>query len=304
MLSQEKKWIHLLQELSQSPYIGDDCAYIEEKNLLITTDSLVEDIHFRWEFSKVEEVAKKLITMNASDLLAKGVYPKYALFSAHFRRESFFSYAEEFAKSLIQKLKSQNILLIGGNTTSSLMDCFSLTLFAFSSNKPIPRKNPSQIQEGDVVYLSGEIGGAYYALKKLLGRKEIPEEVRKAYSSPSPFWDAPKWLKEIHARVSIDLSDSLYESLMLLAEENQIHIEIDLDKIPMPSFVEIPYEEKPFFLLESAEDYAILAIGEKKEGISYPIGHILSKGEARLSFLKEGKEYTLPKGVLSTYRHF
>ena len=78
-MSKELKFLDIISKtLDNSSYLGDDCAYLKEYNLAISSDSLIEDVHFSISFMSPYEIAKKAMLVNISDILASGAIVKYA----------------------------------------------------------------------------------------------------------------------------------------------------------------------------------------------------------------------------------
>ena len=81
-MNKELRFLNIINNtLSNSSYLGDDCAYLDEYKLAISSDTLVEDVHFSLQFMNAFEVAKKSLLVNISDILASGAKPIYATIS-------------------------------------------------------------------------------------------------------------------------------------------------------------------------------------------------------------------------------
>ena len=75
-MNKEFKLLNIISNaLSDSSYLGDDCAYLNKYNLAISSDSLIEDVHFSREFMTPSEIARKALLVNISDILASGAKP-------------------------------------------------------------------------------------------------------------------------------------------------------------------------------------------------------------------------------------
>jgi len=255
--------------------IGDDAAFLltsslEHNKLVITTDSIVENVHFKQSWSSWSDVATKLFEMNLSDLYVKGAVPHWALLNINCDHNFMNHGIEEFADKLGELFFKFNIALIGGDTTASATNTFSLTMLGVASEY-LYRKN-NTIEKGDLIVQCGQIGGSNYGMEML--KKEIPisESIKSKYTAPRAQRNI-KWLFDLKAKATIDQSDTLFETLEILSKENNIEMEIEIDKINIvpelsinkPPF--IPVENYCRQILQSSEDLSIIAIlpGQMKE---------------------------------------
>ena len=120
--------------------IGDDCAFLKKENLLISSDSFVENRHFNRNFMSPSDISQKFITSNYSDIQSCAGKPEYCLLNLSFpKRDS--DYAKLLIKNIHRVLKKNKINLIGGDTTASNKEIFlNLTIFGQPVKKPIFRK--------------------------------------------------------------------------------------------------------------------------------------------------------------------
>lgn len=250
--------------------MGDDTAFIEKnfflqndfantKGLLLTTDSLVEEIHFRWDISTPAEVAKKLVEMNVSDIYCKGGTPLFALLNFSITATTLEKRMSAFLSSLKRIMQLHGFIILGGDTTSSKKDVFSLTLIGSSGSSFIPRKNPN-IGKGDIVVISGSPGWSEFALDMLLAGKKISTNIKKKYTTPSAQRHAPSWLFPLQTLVSIDQSDSLYQSLQILSQENKMELWVDIEKIPQIKKLKKMDANYIHHVLNGGEDFSVIAI--------------------------------------------
>ncbi|MDH5716781.1 MAG: AIR synthase related protein [Spirochaetia bacterium] len=318
----EENLIHILKKYSPAfpeKYgigIGDDTAKINtniflKNKLLITTDSLVEDVHFNWEYCDAGDVAEKLFEMNASDILTKGGRPLYVFLNINGSKDFVKNKIVPFAKALGKKLKKNKIYLLGGDITKSAINVFTMTMIG-EANHFIPRKN-KKIKKGDVLALYGNIGGSSYALD-LLNAKRINlknKSLRKLYSSPEAKWNAPSFLVKNKALASIDTSDSFFESAHIISEQNNLNIKINIDKIKLHPLVKADKEEDIIkYTLASAEDFAVLAVLPKEVSFSIKddyeiIGEVLEvKKKSVIQFYFNNKKININENKLKLFSHF
>ena len=149
---------NIIQKLvsSKNSYIHDDCAYLSESHQLISTDTLVENVHFDLNHFDASDIAHKLFVCNFSDIQSSGGYPQYALLNISFPNKNF-EITQQIVKIFKKLLKKYNIKLIGGDTTSSSKIYLSGT---FISRKIIKTKiiNRKNAKVGDSIYTFKNIG--------------------------------------------------------------------------------------------------------------------------------------------------
>ena len=104
----ELEFINIIQNLLSSEYIGDDCAYLEDLGIVVTQDSLVEDVHFKREFATPFQLGYKSIAVNLSDIYASGAEAKYLTVSLSLPKDIDENFLKEFyegAKSVLNGAK-------------------------------------------------------------------------------------------------------------------------------------------------------------------------------------------------------
>ena len=169
--------------------IGDDAAFLlasslEHDKLILSTDSLVEGVHFDPRLSSYGDVAAKLYEMNVSDIYAKGAHPRWVLLSLNLTRElaQDEEAINEFTSVLSEKLKKDGVALLGGDTTASSVNTFTMTVLG-CGHEFIYRKNES-IEPGDLLVVCGRLGGSSYALSQFQKGASLSQEAATAHRRP------------------------------------------------------------------------------------------------------------------------
>lgn len=276
LINKEQDFLSKLRKIFPLPLanglgIGDDAAFIidknfKEKNVVVCVDSLAENIHFRFDWCSPMDIAHKLVEVNVSDFYAKGAVPLYATLAIALTRDKFENenFKEKFFRSLKIKLQNRGIHLVGGDTSRAQSNVFTLNLFGYSEHF-IARKYSAQC--GDKIWQIGPVGGSFFAMNELQkGSKNIDPMLKEQYTRPQTPLKKPLENKEILA--SIDQSDSVFESLMILAAENNLKIKIIPEKIKISQFIKdkipnnftdnnVKYIDT---ILSFAEDLAIFCI--------------------------------------------
>lgn len=213
--------------------IGDDAAVLklDSKRLVVTTDTMVEHVHF---FSETPAacIGHKLVQMNVSDLVAMGAKPKFATLNLSLPSMSS-DWLEAFMSALNSALSMADCVLVGGNTTSSAQVHLGLTLFGepvFA--EPLLRSTASV---GDVIAVSGSLGGAAAVLKQLY---QLPTEQRALDVLDYVAWHRPTARLDLLASLAeatsmIDVSDGLLQDLAHLCQQSGVGAELISTSIPV-----------------------------------------------------------------------
>ena len=233
---QEFKLIQKIKELTQNNNtnnlnIGDDCAVIKDisndKDVLVTTDILVENIHFSLKYYSFYDIGYKSAQANISDIICKGAYPKNVFISLSIPKKINEENILEWYKGFLDACQPYNIEISGGDTTSSNDYFFiSITLIGtIEKNKAVLRRNA---EIDDNVYVLGFVGESDLGLKKLLsGNYDYNDKSVQSHLRPKLFFD--KWnkiLNQYKINSSIDISDGLLQDASHIAEESNKTIEI------------------------------------------------------------------------------
>ena len=213
--------------------LNDDVFFNKKKKLVISVDTYNQKIHFL-DFKKPYLVIKKVLRASISDIVSKGVYPKYFFLSASLKKNSLNKRKlNEIIKSLKEEQKIYNIKLSGGDTTRSNINSFTVMTVGFS-NKIVKRNN---CKLNDDIYVTGNIGDSYVGLcllkKKLIN---INNNLKKYFTKKYYLPDVPiKLCKYInkYANSSIDVSDGLFDDMSKLLNKQKLNYIIYLDKIPV-----------------------------------------------------------------------
>ena len=143
--------------------LNDDVFFNKSNKLAVSVDTYVEGVHFI-NFKKPDLVIKKILRSSISDLICKGIYPKFYFISGSGDRKSFSkTNLKKISNSLKQEQKKYSINIGGGDTVYSRKLSFTITSIGFS--KKIIYRNKAKI--GDDIYVTGNLGDSYIGLKVL-----------------------------------------------------------------------------------------------------------------------------------------
>ena len=247
--------------------LNDDVFFDKKKELVISVDTYNEGIHFP-NFNKPYLVIKKILRATISDLICKGVKPKYYFISGSGNKKTFSKEKlKDLTRSLFEEQKKYNIKLCGGDTTFSKKLSFSITVIGFS--KKIVFRNNTKIN--DDIYVTGNIGDSFIGLnvinKKInLKRNYNNYFLDKYYKPDVQIKLVDKLLK--FSNSSIDISDGLFADLEKMINSQNVRYEIHLDKVPISKQMEILIKVHRFQkikMISNGDDYQILFTANKNK---------------------------------------
>jgi thiamine-monophosphate kinase len=225
----EAEFIAALRRLPLHPAargLNDDTALLDAGPLVVTTDTLVEGVHFL-PTDPPQDVAWKLVATNLSDLAAKGAVPEGILLNYPLGDDA---WDRAFLEGLADILAAHDTRLIGGDTvTLPPAAPRILTVTAFGSDAAAPAR--AGAKPGDALYVTGTIGDAGAGLAIALG-KPGPAELLVAYRRPQPrLADGRRLARHVHAMM--DVSDGLLIDAARMALASGLAVTIDLAAIPL-----------------------------------------------------------------------
>jgi len=278
--------------------IGDDAAVLElphGQQLVAATDTLNAGTHFPLDTSPYD-IAYKCLAVNLSDLAAMGATPRWALLSLSLPQadpEWIRLFGEGF-KSLAQK---HNVTLVGGDTTSGPL---SISLTALGSVDPDRHMSRSGASPGELLVVSGTVGGAAHALDMLQGERAVVD--RHLLDRPEPRVRLGQALAG-HASACIDISDGLLADLGHVLKASGCGARIELEKLPhSPVLGELEDASRWRYQLSGGDDYELLftlpkqseaRLGELSRhlGIGLSVIGEIEKGKGVRCISKDGSEY-------------
>ena len=240
--------------------LNDDIFFDKSKELIISVDTYVEGTHFI-NFKKPELIIKKIFRSSISDLICKGVKPRYYFISGSGNKISFSkSNLSKISKSLNHEQKKYNIFLCGGDTVFSNKLSFTITSIGFSNE--VILRNKAKLN--DDIYVTGNLGDSYAGLnvikKKIITNKDFKKYFEKSYYLPKLHLElAPKLFR--FANTSIDISDGLISDLDKLINNQKLSYELILDNIPISNNLKkyiFKKKLKKLSFISQGDDYQIL----------------------------------------------
>ena len=265
-----KKYFSKLTNNSKSSLkLNDDVFFDKKKKLVVSVDTYIEGKHFI-NFKNPVLTIKKIIRSSISDLICKGVKPKYYFLSASGNGKVFTkNNLEKISKSLKEEQKKYNIILGGGDTIYSNKLSFTVTSIGFSNK--ITYRNASKVN--DDIYVTGNLGDSIMGLlvlkNKIKLNKKLSTYFINQYYKPEIKYSLTDYLNKF-ANSSIDLSDGLISDLEKLTNVQKNSYQLFFDKIPISKNLSAVIKQKNLSkknLISKGDDYQILFTSNVKHRI-------------------------------------
>jgi len=312
----EFNWIGQVREMFSSLLpagmegIGDDCAVIPIGNgesLVVTTDMLVEGVHFLPDKISPEELGYKSLAVNLSDVAAMGATPTGSFLSVGFPGHVGEDWQNGFLRGYKKLSEEFDVPLLGGDTTASEKWIISVTAIGKIANTDIKRR--SGAKSGDLVCVTGNLGNSAAGLRLLLNKNKFSDEetaLTKDHLHPKPYVLEGEWLgarEDVHAMM--DVSDGIASDLVHILEASGVSAEVELTHLPFSDAFKKTCRKYDWNAEELAvsggEDYVLLLTVDPDhfQGLNEEyknrfgrnltaIGRV-EEGLPRISWLKNGK---------------
>ena len=258
--------------------VGDDAAVLSYPNseVLITTDLLMEGVHFDLTYVPLKHLGYKSAMVNISDIYAMNGTPRQMTVSLALSKRFCIEDMEEFYEGLKLACAHHNVDIVGGDTTSSYTGlAISITCIGDAPKDQIVYRNGAK--ETDLICVSGDLGAAYMGLQLLEREKKVFEgqkEVNPDFSGkeyllerqlkPEARGDIIKKLAELHIKPTamMDISDGLSSELMHICSQSNTGCRIYEERIPLDYQTAVMAEELNMNVttcaLNGGEDYELL----------------------------------------------
>ena len=202
--------------------IGDDCAVlpIGDDALVFTSDMLNEGVHFLTDKSTAYQIGYKSLMVNISDVAAMGAKPIATLLSLALPEERFGEWSADFMKGYHAASKKYGVQLVGGDTTKSQSGvCVNVTAIGRAPKANVKRRSSAKV--GDVVMVTGKLGGSAVGLRDVLSGK-LTTRNAKIHLMPEARVKEGMWLGEQpEVRAMMDISDGIASDLQHILDESK-----------------------------------------------------------------------------------
>jgi thiamine-monophosphate kinase len=265
--------------------IGDDAAVIDlgDRCCVISTDMLVEGIHFDTAYTPLKHLGYKAVAVNLSDICAMNVLPSQITVSIALSNRYSVEALEELYAGIRAACNAFQIDLIGGDTTSSLKGLIiSITAVGFAPKEQIVYRNTAKV--GDLICITGDLGGAYIGLQLLEREKKIwkenpgvqPDLENQDYVigrqlKPEPRIDVVQYFQQNKFKPTsmIDISDGLASELFHLCKQSNVGALLEESGVPIhpdTELMSIRFKLDPISAaLSGGEDYELLFTVDPKD---------------------------------------
>lgn len=304
--------------------IGDDAAVLEfnSKKIVVTTDLLIENVHFDLSYMPLKHLGYKAIIVNLSDIYAMNADATQVTVSIAVSNRFPLEALEELYAGIETAAKIYNVDVVGGDTTSSTTGLIiSVTAIGEVASEDVVYRNGAK--PNDLLVVSGDLGGAYMGLQVLEREKqvfkvnpnnqpdlEVYTYIIERQLKPEARIDIVKLLKDLKVKPTsmIDISDGLSSEIIHLCKQSDVGVELYENKIPLDPEVISTCEEfnidSTTIALNGGEDYELLMtisqedypkinanpnltvigyITEKERGM-----HLITRGETSIPLIAKG----------------
>lgn len=275
---------------------GDDAAVLDGprgNKMLLTTDMLIEGRHFTRKDASAFEIGRKAMAVNVSDIAAMGGVPRYAVISAGLPGSVSKKYLDELFGGFATIARECGVAIVGGDTNRSEKIVISVAM----TGEVEPRKLVlrSGAKPGDIIFVSGFLGGSYQSRKHL----NFTPRLREAQHLVSKF--------KINAMM--DLSDGLGSDIRRICRESRVGAVLSLPDIPATDPKNIPAalsDGEDFELLFTAPVAEAAKIGsvDHPKGLAFfsPVGRIVRAAEGVTAVDASGKRVRLKASGFDHFR--
>jgi len=305
--------------------IGDDCAVLPSDSgdsLLVTTDMLIEERHFRLDWISAENLGYKSLAVNVSDISAMGGKPEHAFLSIGLPEHVSPDWLERFFRETHNLCKTHRVSLLGGDTTKSPgpMVINYVVLGRTRQDQTLMR---SDARPNDRIALLGNVGESGCGFKLLsegiISENRSHRHVVDTHNRPPLFVEEAQYLAGfpgVHAM--IDLSDGLRSDAGHIAKRSAVTLRIEIQKLPLSRELKDVCEEFSWNIydlaLTAGEDYGLLFTAdpseldeisesfENKFGYRFAIIGEVFEGKSEIQFTSDGKPLHIEKGGFDHFR--
>lgn len=300
--------------------VGDDAAIIDHGDhvSIVTTDMLLEGVHFDLSYTPLKHLGYKAIICNLSDVYAMNGNPEQVTVSIAVSNRFSVEAIEELYSGIYLACETYGVDLIGGDTTSSTSGLVvSVTAIGRAKKEDIAYRNGAKVN--DLICVSGDLGGAYLGLQILEREKQVFQEnpnvqpdlqgydyLLERQLKPEARKDVIAMLKDLGVKPTsmIDISDGLSSELIHLCKNSSVGCTIYDEKLPLDhTVIETAKDfniDPSICALNGGEDYELLFtvdINENEKFLNNPdisiIGHITDAKDNMSIITRDGRQHDL-----------
>ena len=282
--------IHNLVDKSKNPEhsswqkllvgIGDDAAAWQGNSgiQLVTTDTLVQDVHFDLGTITWEELGWKALAVNLSDIAAMGGIPQYALVSLSLPTELEVEDISKFVSNMARLAEKFGVAIVGGNLTTAPIVVITIAVTGYCQGDVLKRSGACP---GEYITVTGYLGTSAAGMEMLQGKINLDAEgtqtLRQAHLQPMPRIKEGQILVQQGVKAAIDISDGLIADLDHICEVSKVNARIRWEQVPVHPVVKANFSDYQELSLHGGEDYELLFTANKnviekvKQDIDCPV---------------------------------
>lgn len=244
--------------------LGDDAATFQPQNkpIVVSTDAMVEDVHFRLDWTTAEHLAHKALASSLSDLAAKAAQPAHAVIALGLPSHTRIDWMEAFYRSIAANTKLWQTQIIGGDTVASEKLWITITVWGYQTTP-----NPIGIHTanpGDKILVSGYLGDAAGGLHLLqsgqIDHSAYHQYLINRFSCPSPrIAEAVQIVEGVTPSTMTDISDGISRDLRKVCEASNVGARLEAKRLPISAALQDVFEDEVANIAwQGGEDYELL----------------------------------------------
>lgn len=321
----EQKLLDVISQYCDRTKNGDDGAVISPtkgKNMVVTTDVLVENVHFCDRTVTAHGVGYRAVSANLSDLAAMGAMAVGITVGLSLDGETALTWVEELYQGMKQCLDKHNVGIMGGDITRSSVNTIAIT--ALGEVNPSEAIFRHQARVGDVILVTGYHGLSKAGLELLLNSHKYPyislphrEKLIKAHQYPEARLDVIHTLQSLNLSrpiAGMDTSDGLADAIIQICQQSKVGAKCDRTNIPITEEIKLMTDRETAlnWVLYGGEDFELvlclpLDIAKDLQRLQgeecHIIGEITSNPEIEL-FDSKNPQFKLLLNQDKTFQHF
>ncbi len=296
--------------------IGDDAAIIRpgEENQVITTDTMVDGVHFLMDSINMRDLGWKSLAANYSDIASMGCTPSHSVITLGLKPTQRVEDLEDMYRGFSDLMKETGGEIVGGDIVRSGTFFISVTVVGESDSQNILRRDSAV--PGDLIGVTGQLGCSAAGLEMLSSQDREINSSRShfisAHTRPIPRIGEGITLREIGVSTAMDVSDGLLADLGKLCQASGVGADIEIDLIPADGFLKKTYPKRWKELsITGGEDYELLfTAGTEKikqltesNNLNFSIIGAITSSKKSVRLLNEaGKEVIYQSGGWDHFR--
>lgn len=310
----EKQWIKQLQARWPNEDFGHDTFFDAATQQILTTDMMVEGVHFSWEYCSPQDVGWKSIAVNLSDIAATGGLPQWVLVSIGVPESIGLECLNGIYEGIDAICREAHCVVVGGDTVRAEKTTISVTAIGkLPQNHQPGRRNTAEA--GDIIVTSGSHGLSAAGLEAL--QRGLPgfDRLKQAHLRPKPKLALGQRMARVLPRYAMmDSSDGLADAALRLAEESGVDIYLDTRRIVLdPDLNEVAaktHHDSLHWALYGGEDFQLVAALPKEAIGFFPEMQVVGVARPQIDEYRSGKGFLkqedqlIPLDASATFQHF